>query len=76
MNVNSQEIEKRIRHAIPDADVTVEDSRGDGYHYAVRVRSASFEGLNRLQQHQRVYAAIGSDVGNAIHALSLETQTP
>lgn len=74
--MNSKEIEKRIRQAIPDADVRVEDSRGDGYHYAVWVRAQSFAELSRLEQHRRVFAAIGKDVGGAIHALNLDTDVP
>lgn len=75
MNHQVRAIEKRIMDAIPDARVEVKDTRGDGYHYEVHVRSSSFEGLSRVKQHQRVYHAIGDDVGHAIHALSVHTHT-
>jgi stress-induced morphogen len=35
--------------------------------------SASFEGLPRVRQHQRVYAALGGRMGGELHALQLET---
>jgi acid stress-induced BolA-like protein IbaG/YrbA len=38
--------------------------------------SAAFEGKNMVQQHQLVYQALGSRMGNEIHALSMRTFTP
>jgi phosphoribosylformylglycinamidine synthase len=34
---------------------------------------AGFLGLNRVQQHQLVYRALGGKMGNTLHALALET---
>ncbi len=70
------EIERLIRDAIPDAEVTVRDLAGDGDHYAARVVSRSFAGLPRVRQHQRVYAALGDRMRAQIHALSMKTLTP
>jgi stress-induced morphogen len=72
----ASEIERLIREAIPDAEVTIRDLAGDGDHYAARVVSASFEGLPRVRQHQRVYAALGGRMGGELHALQLETAAP
>jgi stress-induced morphogen len=69
----ASDIERLIREAIPDAEVTIRDLAGDGDHYAARVVSASFEGLPRIRQHQRVYAALGGRMGGELHALQLET---
>jgi stress-induced morphogen len=69
----ASDIERLIREAIPDAQVTIRDLAGDGDHYAARVVSASFEGLPRVRQHQRVYAALGGRMGGELHALQLET---
>jgi len=71
-----EEIERLIRDAIPDAEVTITDLAGDGDHYSARVVSRTFEGLNRVQQHQRVYAALGGRVGGQLHALQLQTAVP
>ncbi|HVL77909.1 MAG TPA: BolA family transcriptional regulator [Sphingomicrobium sp.] len=73
MPMAADEIERLIREAIPDAQVTITDLAGDGDHYAARVFSPAFAGLSRIQQHQRVYRALGGRVGGELHALQLET---
>ena len=76
MPMAASEIEDLIKAAIPDADVTIRDLAGDGDHYAARVVSESFAGMNRIKQHQAVYAALGGRVGGELHALQLETAVP
>jgi stress-induced morphogen len=76
MPMPAGEIERLIREAIPDAEVTIRDLAGDGDHYAARVVSRSFAGIPRVKQHQRVYAALGGRMGNELHALQLETAAP
>jgi stress-induced morphogen len=76
MAMAAGEIERLIRDAIPDAEVTITDLAGDGDHYAARVVSATFAGMNRVRQHQRVYAALGPCMGNELHALQLTTAAP
>jgi len=73
MPMPAQEIEKLIKGSIPDAEVTIRDLAGDGDHYAARVVSRSFEGMSRIKQHQKVYAALRGRVGGELHALQLET---
>ena len=73
MPMAAEEIERLIRDAIPDAEVTITDLAGDGDHYSARVVSASFAGLPRVKQHQRVYAALGQRMGGELHALQLTT---
>ncbi len=57
MAMDVGEMERMIREAIPDAEVKLEDLRGDGDHYAAMVVSATFKGKTRVQQHQIVYQA-------------------
>ena len=76
MPMAADHIERLIRAAIPDAQVAITDLVGDGDHYAARVVSASFAGLPRVRQHQRVYAALGSRMGGELHALQLTTAVP
>jgi len=76
MAMNLEEIEKLIKDGIPDAEVTIEDLRGDGDHYAAYVRSPVFRGLNRVKQHQMVYATLQGKMGNELHALALQTSVP
>ncbi|NQU62096.1 MAG: BolA family transcriptional regulator [Rhodospirillales bacterium] len=76
MAMASEEIEKLIKESLPDAQVTIDDLRGDGDHYAALVVSAEFEGKSRVQQHQLVYQALQGRMGNELHALALNTRTP
>ncbi len=73
MAMDAAEIEKLIKEALPDAEVRIEDLRGDGDHYAAYVRSAAFAGKSRVQQHQLVYAALKGRMGGELHALALQT---
>jgi stress-induced morphogen len=72
----ASEIEALIHAAMPDAEVEIRDLAGDGDHFAARVVSKSFEGLNRVRQHQLVYRALGGRMGGELHALQLETAVP
>tara|TARA_A100001037_G_C14748917_1_gene456683 strand:+ start:67 stop:306 length:240 start_codon:yes stop_codon:yes gene_type:complete len=76
MAMNQSDIVQMIKEAIPDAEVQVEDLRGDGDHYAAYVRSAEFKGKTRVQQHQMVYKALQGRMGNELHALALQTSVP
>ena len=76
MPMDASEIEQRIKMALPDATVEIRDLAGDGDHYAATVSSEQFRGKSRVQQHQIVYAALGGDMGGALHALALQTGVP
>ncbi len=69
-------IEQLIREGIPDAQVSIEDLRGDGDHYAAHVVSPAFKGKSRVQQHQMVYQALKGRMGGELHALALQTSAP
>jgi stress-induced morphogen len=73
MAMQAAEIERLIKAAIPDAEVTIEDLRGDGDHYAALVVSGTFKGKSRVQQHQMVYQALQGRMGGELHALALQT---
>lgn len=73
MAMDPQTIETMIKEALPDAQVRIDDLRGDGDHYAAYVVSSAFKGKSRVQQHQLVYAALKGRMGNELHALALQT---
>lgn len=73
MAMEASEIERLIKEGIPDAQVEIEDLRGDGDHYAARVSSQAFKGKSRVQQHQMVYAALKGSMDQQLHALALTT---
>ena len=76
MAMESGEIVRLIQESIPDADVRIDDLKGDGEHYAAHVLSASFRGKSRIQQHQMVYKALKGRMGDQLHALALKTDVP
>ncbi len=76
MPMDPMEIETLIKASIPDAQVTIEDLRGDGDHYAAYVISTAFKGKSRVQQHQMVYQALQGRMGTELHALALQTSAP
>ena len=76
MPMESADIERMIKEALPDATVEIKDLAGDGDHYAAHVVSAAFKGKSRVQQHQMVYAALQGNMGGVLHALALTTAAP
>ncbi len=76
MAMDSGEIERMIKAALPDATVAIKDLAGDGDHYAATVTSAAFKGKSRVQQHQMVYGALQGNMGGVLHALALTTSVP
>ena len=76
MPMSAGEIEQMIKDAMPDAEVRIDDLRGDGDHYAAFISSSAFKGKTRVQQHQMVYTALQGRMGNELHALALHTSAP
>ena len=68
------DLKTRIEQAIPGARAEVEDWTGGGDHFKATVVAPEFAGLSRIEQHRRVYAVFGDEIGGAIHALSLVTR--
>ena len=73
---SSEDIKQRIEAAIPGAHADVEDYTGGGDHFRATVTAPAFDGLSRIQQHRLVYGVFGAEIGGAIHALALKTETP
>lgn len=70
-------------------DVTDESSRHAGHagaaradggigetHFHVRLVTAAFEGVSRVERQRRVHAALTEELRGPVHALSLKLQTP
>ena len=73
--MQAADIQRLIEEALPGAEVSV---RGDdGVHFQAVVVSDAFEGETPVQQHRRVYRALGGRMETEeIHALALKTYTP
>ena len=69
-----EQLKERIEAAIPDARVDVTDLTGGGDHFRAKVVAPEFAQMSRIEQHRRVYAVFGAEIGGPIHALSLETR--
>ena len=75
--ISPDQVKSMIKSGLPDAEVIVQDLTGGGDHYQVAIVSSAFEGLSLVKRHQLVYQAVNSAMSSeAIHALSLETNTP
>ena len=71
---STDELKQRIEAAIPGASAQVIDLTGGGDHFRASVSAPEFAGMSRIEQHRRVYAVFGPDIGGPIHALSLVTR--
>jgi len=49
---------------------------GGESHFRVRIVSAAFEGLSRVERHRKVYDAAREEIAAGLHALALVTLTP
>jgi stress-induced morphogen len=66
----------KIRAALPDAEVTLEDLTGTADHWRAVVISQAFAGKSAIARHRMVMAALAEELKGAIHALTLDVRTP
>ncbi len=71
---STDDLKQRIEASIPGARAEVSDLTGGGDHFRATVIAPDFAALSRIEQHRRVYAVFGPEIGGPIHALSLETR--
>ena len=50
-----EEIKRLIKEDLPDASIEIEDLMGDNNHYSAIIKSKSFSGLSKIEQHKLVY---------------------
>ena len=62
-------------HTLEIMDESSMHGRSNPSHFRVLVVSDAFEGLNRVQRHQKVYSILGTDIMSKIHAFSQQTYT-
>ena len=72
MSATPQELKERIEAGI---EGSVAEVTGDGHHFNAVVSAPAFEGLSRIAQHRLVYDVFGAELGDRIHALSIQTKT-
>ncbi len=72
MSATPEELKERIENGIPGAVASV---TGDGHHFNAVVSAPAFVGISRIAQHRLVYDVFGAELGDRIHALSIQTKT-
>ena len=73
MSLKLEEIKTLIKESIPDAQITIQDLAGDNNHYSATIKSRTFSGKSKIEQHKLVYKALKGKMGNELHALALNT---
>ena len=73
MGLKLEEIKNLIKAAMPDAQITIQDLAGDDNHYSATIKSKTFSGKSKIEQHKIVYKALKGKMGNELHALALNT---
>jgi stress-induced morphogen len=74
--VNPDDIRAKIRAALPDAEVTLEDLTGTKDHWKARIVSRAFAGRSLMERHRMINSALAAELRGPIHALTMETLTP
>jgi BolA protein len=49
---------------------------GGETHFSVRIVSASFDGLSRVERHRRIHDVLAGELAGQVHALALTALTP
>jgi BolA protein len=68
-------VDESARHAGHGGATRLDGSQGET-HFHVRIVSASFEGVGRVERQRRVYAALADELKGPVHALSLSALSP
>ncbi|WP_424015276.1 BolA family protein [Halorubrum xinjiangense] len=81
MTIEPDAVADLIEENLPDAVARVTAPRihndeDEDAHFAAVVVSPAFEGESLVDQHQRVYDAVGDHMTRSVHALEIKTYTP
>ena len=49
---------------------------GGETHFNVRIVSAEFSGMSRVERQRKVYAVLAEELSTRVHALRLDTRSP
>jgi stress-induced morphogen len=74
--VTAEQITAKIRSAMPDAQVELQDLTGTSDHWKAVVVSTAFAGKSLIQRHRMVMNVLADEMKGPIHALTLDTKTP
>ena len=68
-------VDESHRHA-GHAGATRDDGSQGETHFHVRLVSAAFDGVGRVERQRRVYATLADELKGPVHALSLSLLSP
>lgn len=68
-------VDESHRHAGHAGATRADGNRGET-HFHVRIVSAAFDGLTRVERQRRIHAALAQELKGPVHALSLSALTP
>lgn len=74
--MKADDIIAKIRGALPDARVELQDLTGTADHWKATIVSAAFSGKSLVARHRIVMAALAEEMKGPIHALTLDVKTP
>ena len=74
--MKADDIIAKIRAALPDAQVEMQDLTGTADHWKATIVSAAFSGMSLLARHRLVMATLAEEMKGPIHALTLDVKTP
>ncbi|MFP4401602.1 MAG: BolA/IbaG family iron-sulfur metabolism protein [Candidatus Nanoarchaeia archaeon] len=75
--VSNEDIKHQLLQVFEDANIEVDNPRGDDVHFKIEIESSRFNGLSRVNQHKLVYKALGNKFnkcGQSLHAIELKTK--
>ncbi len=71
-----EDVQQRLKNSYPDGEIDVVDLTGTHDHYQVRVTSAAFAGLSRIEQQRHVMKVFSLELQSGeLHALTIKTLT-
>lgn len=86
MTMRDQITEKLRQAFAPDHLDVVDESHlhhghagwreGGETHFRIRLVSAAFAGLSRVERHRRINAALAEELRERVHALAIEAKAP
>jgi stress-induced morphogen len=74
--MKAEDIVAKIRTALPDAQVDLQDLTGTADHWKATIVSQAFAGKTLMQRHRMINAALAEELKGPIHALTLDVRTP
>lgn len=74
MAISKDELMNLLIPHFEGAIIELEDLVGDSDHYKISIFWSGFKDMTKINQHKKVYQALGDIAGTRLHALSIQTK--